>query len=64
MHPFGFHHIEVCGLRVKGFGANEGVVGLATLFVGRTENVRGKIANARGGTDNVRGGNEKLGGLL
>ena len=49
---------------MKGHDANERVLGLATPFVGRTENVRGKIENARGGTDNVRGGNGKLGGLL
>ena len=55
---------EVCGLRVKGHDANEGVLGLVTPFVGRTENVGGKIENACDGTDNVRGGNEKLGGLL
>ncbi len=64
MHPFGFQHIEICCFRVKGFGANELVVGLKTAFVGGTENVRGKIENAHGGTDNVRGGNKKLGGLL
>ncbi len=55
---------EVCGLRVKSSGANEGVVGLAIPFVGRIENARGKIENARVGTANVRGGNDKLGGLL
>ena len=55
---------EVCGLRVKGHDANEGVVGLATPFVGWAENVSGKMENARGGTDNVRGGNEKLGGKI
>ena len=40
------------------------VVGLATAFVGRTENVGGKIENAHCGSANVRGGNGKLGGLL
>ena len=55
---------EVCGLRVKGYGANGHALGLATAFVGRIDNVGGRIENAGGGTDNVRGGNEKLGGLL
>ena len=49
---------------MKGYGANGHALGLATPFVGRTENVSGKMENARGGTDNVRGGNEKPGGLL